>query len=290
MRCSAAGAERVAVTADPDVVRGARPHRAARRRRVRGLRGRRCARSRHDRGAGASAVLRRRRAVPRRLRRHAAAGRRGRGAWRDRRASAGSAAGCARSSRPTRRSRCRTWAGTMSMPAAPHPLIEPGEAYFLHSYHFVPTTAATSRDDRPWRRADRRGRRATISSACSSTPRRASLRPRAARRGSWRGGPDRLPRHRPQGRPGRAPRRGRYGRAPPSMATIPRRRRCCSPRPGARASPRRRSRRRVRRASGQRRRGRGDRRGLSRPGPARRRHPRRARRSSAGSISASRAS
>jgi imidazole glycerol-phosphate synthase subunit HisH len=57
------------------------------------------------------------------------------------RAWGGLQAKCARSSAPIRLSRCRTWAGTTSRPM-PHRdgamLLEPGEAYFLHSYHFQP--------------------------------------------------------------------------------------------------------------------------------------------------------
>ena len=118
-------------------------------------------------------------------------------------------------------------------PRAPHPLIEPGEAYFLHSFAFEgddviattdhggPVTAAIGRDNH--------ARRAV-------PPRKEpALRPRPARTvpGVAAMSADRLPRDRPEGRPGRAPGRGRYG---PRHRLWRRSRRAgagCSPTPGA---------------------------------------------------------
>jgi phosphoribosylformimino-5-aminoimidazole carboxamide ribotide isomerase len=56
-------------------------------------------------------------------------------------------------------------------PTVPHPLIDAGEAYFLHSYHFD-EAGGRARHHRPWR-PDRRGGGRTRSSACSFTRKRA---------------------------------------------------------------------------------------------------------------------
>ena len=83
-------------------------------------------------------------AVLRHLRRHAAARHARRRARGHRPASTASPARCAPSSRTTRRSRCRTWAGTPCARVSDHPLFDGiafgddgWHAYFLHGYHLV---------------------------------------------------------------------------------------------------------------------------------------------------------
>jgi hypothetical protein len=49
----------------------------------------------------------------------------------------------------------RIWAGTTSCRPSPHPLIVPGEAYFLHSFAFHAAPTRSRRRDRPWRPGDR---------------------------------------------------------------------------------------------------------------------------------------
>ena len=99
-----------------------------------------------DRLAGMMAALDRRgrgpgQALPRHLRRHAAHGRSAGSSTAAIPASAGSPARCARSRRPTPRSRCRTWAGTRCASRLSHPVLAGSptarHVYFVHSYHLA---------------------------------------------------------------------------------------------------------------------------------------------------------
>ena len=89
----------------------------------------------------------------------------------------------ARSSRPTRRSRSRTWAGTRSTCCAPHPLLDGHRRRAPTGCTPISCTPSiwSARDRGDARRRDRLrrpgdgdGRDATTSPARSSTPRRAS--------------------------------------------------------------------------------------------------------------------
>ena len=194
----------------------------------------RCARPRHGRGDGRRGAGGH--AVPRHLRRHAAAGQR----RRDMAAtpgSAGSPARCALSRRPSRAQGAAHGLERHAPSCAP-PVVGPAPpiwstATLSTSPDAAPPVAAMTTMAAP---VDGRGRGATTSDrASSSTRRRARPYGLAILAPSASGGPsrdDRLPRDRPEGRQGRAARQGDmaratvYGDDPAAQARV-------SPRPGA---------------------------------------------------------
>ncbi len=180
-------------------------------------------------------------ALSRHLRRASAHGRARARAWADAGARLDRRRGAGDRARRSRRSRSRIWAGTRSMLARAHALLDgipTGEsglnAYFVHSYHLVPDRPRDAGGHhRLWRRGHRVRRQGQHGRQPVPPREEPEARARADRQLPCGGSHDPVPRHRPERRAVRAAAPGRDGPGDGVQRPTQRRRRAPSRKPAS---------------------------------------------------------